>query len=338
MMSAKLQRVENQVVGSMNATILFCPNCGKMIMNDCNPRIDDAGTKFFKCESCGLETSTPKKKTRRVDDEPEEHNDEEKQEHESQADLALKLVLSEDIELFYDQHKTPYVRISISGYEADATDATDATAESKRICTHQENIRLHSIIFKTYIAHLFYENEGKVIGQEAINSALNILHFKALQGKQYILYNRVAPDPSGDGSIWIDIADNQHRAYHVTKDGWNPTNNVPILFRTYEHQQPLPEAVPGGDPWLLLDYMNLGKSTLLVSGNPSNASVASTHSQKELLFTVHCASYFVPDIPHPISAMFGCKGTWKSSSQTFIRGIFDPSSVPLLRFPETKTH
>jgi putative DNA primase/helicase len=31
-------------------------------MNDCNPRIDDAGTKWYKCENCNRETSTPKRK------------------------------------------------------------------------------------------------------------------------------------------------------------------------------------------------------------------------------------------------------------------------------------
>jgi hypothetical protein len=256
---------------------------------------------------------------------------EDTQERESQADQAINLVLSEDIQLFHDQHNTPYACITISN--AYATDAFNSTSETKRRGTHREIIRLHATTFKTYVAHLIYENDNKVIGQEAINSALNVLHFKALQREQHILYNRVAPDPSGDGSIWIDTADNSRRAYHVTKDGWTLECDVPILFRSYEHQQALPEAVAGGDPWQLLEYMNLGKTHLLVSDNPLNASVASKYKQKQLLFMVHCASYFIPDIPHPINMMYGCKGTWKSTSQTFIRGIFDPSSVPLLGFP-----
>jgi len=45
-----------------SVTILNCPTCGKTIMNDCAPRIDDAGTKWFKCESCGNETAAPKKR------------------------------------------------------------------------------------------------------------------------------------------------------------------------------------------------------------------------------------------------------------------------------------
>ena len=45
-----------------NATILYCDKCRQIITNDLYPRIDDAGTKWFKCGACGEETSTPKKK------------------------------------------------------------------------------------------------------------------------------------------------------------------------------------------------------------------------------------------------------------------------------------
>ncbi len=45
-----------------NITVLFCPDCGKMIMNDCDPRLDDVGTKWYKCDHCQKETSNPKRK------------------------------------------------------------------------------------------------------------------------------------------------------------------------------------------------------------------------------------------------------------------------------------
>jgi hypothetical protein len=259
------------------------------------------------------------------------HQEAQEKETENQADRAVKLCLSREIELFHDQHNAPYARVTVT----DAIDAIDAFPESYREPqnSHKEIIRLRDTAFKTHIAYLMYEAEGKVIGQEAINNALLILQQKALMGKQYTLYNRVAPDPSGDGSIWLYMADNARRAYHITKDGWTIENDTPILFRHYGHMQALPEATKGGDPWKLLNYINVGKASLKVSEIPQVPSIASKYEQKRLLLMVHCASYLIPDIPHPILAIFGCKGTWKSSSQKFVRGIFDPSSVPLLRFP-----
>lgn len=331
-------------LGSPFTILLYCPDCGAMITNDCDPRKDDVGTKFYKCAKCGKETSNPKRNTIRVDfDQKPEKEEKEKEEAKPQAERALELILEQDIMLFHDQHKAPYVQISIQ--DTDAIDAIDTTFETFRrdypeVNTHKEIIKLKSQLFKTYISNLVYKTDKKVIGSEAVSNALNILHFKALVGSPYTLYNRVAPDPSGDGSIWYDMADSLNRAYHITKDGWTLENDVPILFRRYEHQQPLVEAVQGGDPKLILDYVNLG-STGKVLKVPSNASIASNteklYEQKKLLFMVQCASYLIPDIPHPILALFGCKGTWKSSSQTYVRQVFDPSSVPTLSMPRDES-
>ncbi len=51
------------------------------------------------------------------------------------------------------------------------------------------------------------------------------------------------------------------------------------------------------------------------------------------MLLVQTASYLIPEIAHPVNAMFGCPGSHKSTAQRFIREIFDPSAAPLLRIP-----
>ena len=54
--------------------------------------------------------------------------------------------------------------------------------------------------FKAWLAHLMWLEEEKAPGNDSLNSAINVLKGKAQQeGKQYTLYNRVAPASDG---IW----------------------------------------------------------------------------------------------------------------------------------------
>jgi hypothetical protein len=176
--------------------------------------------------------------------------------------------------------------------------------------------------FKTYLAHLLYESEQKVLNKEAGSQVILLLKYDASHGKCYKLFNRVGLDPSADGSIWLDMADAQNRAYHITKSSWTIETDVPILFRRFEHQKPLVEAVHNGNPKLLLPFVNIGAN--------KNSELT---KHRQLLLLVQTASYVIPNMAHPVNAMFGCPGSHKSTAQCFIREVFDPSAVPLLRVP-----
>ncbi|TFH25436.1 hypothetical protein E4G67_00990 [Candidatus Bathyarchaeota archaeon] len=157
---------------------------------------------------------------------------------------------------------------------------------------------------------------------ESLNQVIRLLKYEAAHNKCYTLYNRVAPDPTGDGSIWLDMADAQNRAYRITKEGWLLETDVPILFRRYEHQRPLVEAVKGGDAKLLLPFVNIGAN---------KSSITTQHRQ--LLLLVQTASYLIPNIAHPINAIFGGHGSHKSLAQRYIRELFDSSAALLLGIP-----
>ncbi len=291
-------------------------------------------------------TEEEKEKLKKAAEIQAEQNGEDKDNNkpESQAERVYKLFQSQHIELFCDQNKTEYARIPILNNATNAINGipdiynpSNIVKEDKRIdekaalqsvknsvesvnsVISYENVRLKDEKLKTYLSHLLYEAEQKILNRESTNQVILLLKYDASKGKQYTLYNRVAPDPSGNGSIWLDIADQQNRAYHITKNGWTIETHVPILFRRYEHQQPLVIAVKGGDPKKLLPFVNIGAN--------KNSELT---RHRQLLLLVQTASYIVPEIAHPINAMFGCPGSHKSSAQRYIKEIFDKSSVPLI--------
>lgn len=281
---------------------------------------------------------------------PNQQTPADKKPKESQADRLYKLFLETDVELFHDQNGTEFAQIPNS--YRDASDAIDAipvnsiasnkavneggkavesVGEAIKVCENgvncviaspKEIVRLRDMKFQTYLSHLLYEAEKKVANTESKSQVIQLLKYDALHGKYYKLFNRVAPDPSGDGSIWLDMADVENRAYHITKTSWTVETNVPILFRRFDHQKPLAAAIHGGDPKLILPFVNIGAN--------KNSELT---RHRQLLLLVQTASYGIPNISHPVNAMFGCPGSHKSTAQRFIRGVFDPSSAPLLGIP-----
>jgi hypothetical protein len=212
---------------------------------------------------------------------------------ESQASALVKLVLTESLSLFHDERREPYIRIRRG--EAMVT------------------LRLRSKDAKTWLSSLLWKDRAKAPSSEALSSALNVLEAEANEGEEHKLYNRVAPGE--DGSIWLDLCDEEWRAIHITTAGWEVVNHPPILFRRYSHQQPIPIPVHGGSLAPILDYANI------------------THLGDQLLYVVATITCLIPGIPHVVMILFGPQGSGKTWALRTIRIIIDPSQLDLLSLP-----
>lgn len=167
-----------------------------------------------------------------------------KDERESQANKLVRLFLEQKPNLFHDERKVPYARLTNSPYQT---------------------LRLRTTDFRAMLSGLLWGAEKKAPGSEALNSALNVLHHMALIGSTIPLYNRLAWH---EGAIWLDLADDAWRAVRLTREGWTIEAQPPILFRRHAQQLPLTEPVHGGDPWKLLKLLNVPKEDhLLVMAN-----------------------------------------------------------------------
>ncbi|MGD0644726.1 MAG: bifunctional DNA primase/polymerase [Candidatus Bathyarchaeia archaeon] len=251
---------------------------------------------------------------------------------ESQADRLIRMCEESNVELFIDQHNTPYVRIKIPC----ATCATYAPPTSQTALKIQNierekgdrevgrpqiaqvaqfklvNYAIDSSFFRQWLAKLMWDQEGKAPASEAIVSAKTVLKGKAQsEGKRYTLFNRVAPTEDG---IWLDMADDNWRAIHVTVDGWKIVNDPPILFKRYSHQLPYPEPAAEGDVWQLLSLLNISE----------------TDEATKLIVVTSFISYFIPLIAHPVIVVSGPQGSAKTWFLKLAKMIVDPSSVELL--------
>ena len=271
---------------------------------------------------------------------------------ESQQDRLIKYCLEETVEFFYDQHHTPYARINedlrycaIDGNslslqpciqtiktggdrgELDKHLGEEQIAQPQKTNTTKKRlvtIPIHSKRFKTWLAYLMYERELKAPGSEAVNSAINVLMGKALkEGKEHVLYNRVAPAEDG---IWLDMCDDQWRAIKITQDSWEIVEQPPILFRRYSHQKPLCEPIKAAteeeaakNALKLLDHVNIKAKA---EDDPTRLAVICT-----------CISYLIPLIPHPIMVIYGPQGSAKSYLHKIVRRLLDPSVIELLGLP-----
>ena len=201
----------------------------------------------------------------------------------------VKLFLTEGPLLFHDERKAPYVRLQKSP---------------------RQTFRLRSMDFRTKLSGLLWKAEGKAPGSEALNSALNVLHHLALEGPMVSLHNRVARH--GD-AIYLDLADDQWRAMKIAKEGWK-VEEAPDLFRRYEQQLPITEPIHGGDPWKLLDCLNI-------------------REEDRLLFMVYIATLFIPDIPHAILMLHGPQGSAKTTLMDLLKDLMDPSAIGVAALP-----
>ncbi|MCJ7609837.1 hypothetical protein MUP00_09260 [Candidatus Bathyarchaeota archaeon] len=211
----------------------------------------------------------------------------------SQAKELVEDFLATNPVLFKDERSIPYARLRNSP---------------------PKTMRLRTMEFRALLAGLLWKAKRKAPGSEALASALNVLHHLALDGPIIPLHNRLAWH---DGAIWLDLADQNRRPVKITKEGWTIENDPPILFRSYPHQLPLPEPSRGGDPWKLLDYLNVREAD-------------------HLLYMTYVGTLFIPGFPHPILGVYGPQGSTKTTTMTLTMSVVDPSAADIAALPRNE--
>lgn len=278
----------------------------------------------------------------------------------SQADRLIDYCLEEVSEFFVDQHQTAYVRVkkystiaplaplaafsasrlypdqtkiflNIKNSEEDKAPKTAQSPQSPQPLEYYYIImKVRSQYFKEWLSGILYRHEQKGANSDALTSAINFTSGKCREGgKTYNLYNRVAPDPSGDGSIWLDMSNDKWQAIHITKTGWEIVNTPPILFYRFKHQKPLlipqqPESLEQAREYTKLFF------------NHTNIKDTEASKNNKLLVLCTIISYIVPLIPHANIIAYGEQGACKSYCFKLIRRLIDPASMELLDSPTDK--
>jgi hypothetical protein len=120
------------------------------------------------------------------------------------------------------------------------------------------------------------------------------------------LSNRFA---ATDGSYLLDVANSSWQQIEISAERWVITDSSNPVFRRYLHQRPLPEPVPGGDPFKLFEHLAISceKQKLLVLS--------------WLVSSLNC------NISTPIMMQIGPQGACKSTTGRRLRSLLDPSII-----------
>jgi hypothetical protein len=112
-----------------------------------------------------------------------------------------------------------------------------------------------------------------------------------------------------EGSLWYDLGDADWPGVKITKGGWG-IEPLPPCFRRYKTTGAQVKPQSGGDLKAMLTACNV----------PSDC---------EALFCVTVASFFVPQIVHPLVFLFGEHGSGKSFTTRIIKNLVDPATAGL---------
>jgi len=214
-------------------------------------------------------------------------------EEQSQATTLVALALGAGAELFHSPEGDAYATIEVEG--------------------HRETWPLKVKGFRRWLARLFYEEQHKAPGSQAVQDALAVLEGKAVHdGPECPVYTRLAEH---QGAIYLDIGNAAWQAVEITPRGWQLIDTPPVKFRRAKGMLPLPRPVAGGSLVALRRFVNVGSDAdwrLLVSW---------------LLAALR------PSGPYPVLVIYGEQGSAKSSLVRVLRALVDPNTAALRTMP-----
>ncbi len=159
------------------------------------------------------------------------------------------------------------------------------------------------------LAH--HQAHGKPPTASALADALLTLEGQAMTAPREKVALRVA---THDGAVILDLGDETGRAAVVGPDGWQVVDRSPVLFRRTELTGALPIPGRGGTLDELAKLLNVSDDTWpLVLG--------------------WLVAALLPDLPHPVLLLGGEQGTGKSTAETMLAGLIDPSPAQLRSMP-----
>lgn len=160
------------------------------------------------------------------------------------------------------------------------------------------------------LARRYFAEHRKAAPQQALADALLVLEGMAGDADPEVLAQRVA---NHGGARWLDLGDATGAAVRIDHAGWAVTL-PPVRFRRTVLTAALPQPAAGGDLeelWALLNVSKVDRPLLLA----------------------WLVAALVPEIPHPVLALFGEQGTGKSTAAKVLTTLLDPSPVPLRKAP-----
>ena len=181
------------------------------------------------------------------------------------------------------------------------------------IGNHHETWRLNSKVIRQELTRRFYNRYKKTPGRQATQDALEVLSAQAqFEGPEEAIHIRVAEK---DGTLYIDLANQEWEVVRVTAEGWEVISDSPVLFRRSKGMLALPHPTHGKRLRDLQQFMNVNKKDDFI------------------LLLAWLVGALNPLGPYPILVIHGGQGSGKSTLVEMIKALVDPNSAPLRSNP-----
>jgi hypothetical protein len=259
-------------------------------------------------------------------DEPSAHRDDV-----DLTDLTVDKILAANPGLSKDEllSENPRLRALLGGKSSHASEVARLVRESGALLFHDAEARayvtfeheghretwpLRSRRAKLYARLLYHREKNAAPNAQAINDGLANLESTAIfDGSELPVYLRLAGDA---GTIHLDLGDAAWRGVTITKTGWTVVDEHPVRFRRARGIAELPQPVSGGRLDDLRRFLNV-----------------SSDDDWRLIIAWLLAACRPPGQPYPVLVLHGEQGSAKSTTAKVLRGLIDPSVVPLRAAP-----
>lgn len=173
---------------------------------------------------------------------------------------------------------------------------------------HRETYAIRERGFRDWLAHRFYQAEGRAPSNNAMGDALSVLEGRArFEGCTREVSVRVA---HADGCLYLDLGRDNWEAVEVSCLGFQVIQNPPVRFRRPKGLLPLPVPEEGGDLAELWDVLNI-------------------HGDERALVLAWLVMLLHPRGPYPILILRGEQGTGKSTAAKVLKAAIDPNRAAL---------
>ena len=168
----------------------------------------------------------------------ESRGDDDGQDGDSQADIAIALVNKSGARLFHDDEDVPFAEVPVDD--------------------HLEIWPVESKQFKKWMNLLFWNSRKKALKEQPRKDAISTLAGLAeIEGTEHKVYLRAAFQ---DGRHYIDLCNEKWSVVEIDASGWRPLDRSPVKFRRTSNMEALPVPAAGGDHSLLWPLVNVRKS------------------------------------------------------------------------------
>lgn len=178
---------------------------------------------------------------------------------------------------------------------------------------HRESHAVEDPAFRDFLVHAYYREHGHGPNGTALRNVLTLLTARATQaGEEHEAPLRIAAQ---GGDIYLDLGDADWHAVHITPQGWDIIDQVPVRFTRAQGTKPLPVPARNGDIGDLLSMVNVAPEDMP-------------------LLTGWLLGALSPQGPYPILLLQGPPGSAKSTLARLVKSLVDPNDLELRSPPK----